>query len=459
MDERKHGGSFRDPDGFVFFDKGVLYRQVNARCREDFDALMQSGLYDDLVAGGLLVEHENVDRSLAATDEAYAVLRPRLVPFVSYPHEWCFSQLKAAALATLEIQKRALGRGMSLKDGSAFNVQFVGTRPVFIDTLSFERYREGAPWVAYRQFCQHFLAPLALMSAVDARLNQLFRAHLDGVPLDLAASLLPFRTRLRPSLLTHIHLHARFQRRYEGRTEKLPRRAGVSRTQLLGIVDSLEGAVRSLKPERRRTEWGEYYSDTNYSDEGLRRKERLVEEFLRGVPPGALWDLGANTGRFSRIAAGLGHYAISFDVDPAAVERNYVSCAAEERLDILPLVQDLANPTGAMGWAGEERMSLAQRGPAGTILALALVHHLAITNNVPFDRLADFLAGLCDTLIVEFVPREDSQIRRLLVCREDVFDGFTRNRFEEAFARRFRIVRSEGIADSLRTLYLMRKVV
>lgn len=457
MNNGKHGGSFRDPNGFIFFKEGILYRQVNARCNDDFDALMESGLYDDLVRAGLLIDHEEVSRSLAIADRAYKVIRPRPIPFVSYPHEWCFSQLRAAALATLEIQERALKHGMSLKDCSAFNVQFVGAKPVFIDTLSFERYREGEPWVAYRQFCQHFLAPLALMSSTDVRLNQLARVYMDGVPLDLASTLLPFRTRLRLPLLTHIHLHARFQRMYEGKSEKPRRRGKVSRVALSGIVDNLESAICGMKSVTRSTEWAEYYEDTNYTDGGLRCKERFVEEFLRGIEPGVVWDLGANTGRFSRIAAARGHYVVSFDVDPTAVEKNYISCVEEGRHDLLPLLLDLANPTCGMGWAGAERMSLKERGPAGTILALALIHHLAISNNVPFDRIAEFLSTLCSTLIVEFVPKDDSQVRRLLVCREDIFDEFTQKRFEESFGRFFRIVRAEKIVDSLRTLYLMQK--
>ena len=346
--------------------------------------------------------------------------------------------------------------GMSLKDCSAFNVQFDGGAPLFIDTLSFERYREGAPWVAYRQFCQHFLAPLALMSYTDVRLNQLFRVYIDGIPLDLASSLLPLRTRLKFSILTHVHLHARYQARYEGETESPRRRGKVSRTALLGIVDSLESALRKMRWTPKGTEWAEYYADTNYTSEGLACKERLVGEFLDGLPSGTVWDLGANTGRFSRIAAGRGHYVLSFDVDPAAVELNYLACATDGVSNILPLLLDLTNPTSGMGWAGAERMSLTERGPADIALALALVHHLAISNNLPFERIAEFLAGVCGTLIVEFVPKDDSQVRRLLVSREDIFDDYTQENFEKAFGRYFEILRAERIADSLRTLYLMR---
>ncbi|MDD3642174.1 MAG: SAM-dependent methyltransferase [Candidatus Krumholzibacteria bacterium] len=430
---------------------------MNRRYAEEYDLLIGSGLYDDLTRSGLLVRHEEADLSLAAADGAYRVLRPDTVPFISYPHEWCFSQLKDAALTTVAIQKRALEHGMSLKDCSAFNVQFNRGRPVFIDTLSFERFVEGRPWAAYRQFCQHFLAPLALARYRDIRLVQLFRVYLDGIPLDLASELLPLRTRFSPSLLMHIHMHARFQSRYGSRTEKPSGRGTVGFKAQMGLVESLESAVAGATWKASGTEWVEYYEDTNYSRPGLDDKERLVAEYIDAIGPGVVWDLGANTGRFSRIASDRGHGVISFDIDAAAVEKNYLELASDGDGDILPLVLDLANPTSGMGWAGEERKSLEERGPAEIVMALALIHHLAISDNLPFDVIAGFFSRICRHLIVEYIPKEDSQVRRLLVCREDIFGSYTREEFEKAFRRFFRIERAERITDSERVLYLMRR--
>jgi ribosomal protein L11 methylase PrmA len=417
---------------------------------------VDSGLYEDLTRGGLLVRHEEVDGSLALTDEAFKVIRPDLVPFVSYPYEWSFSQVKEAALLTLAVQKRALEYGMSLKDATAYNVQFAGYRPVFIDTLSFERYEEGRPWVAYRQFCQHFLAPLALMSYTDIRMNQLSRVYIDGIPLDLASRLLPLRSKLRLSILTHIHVHAGYQKRYEGSAKK-PVARSMSRNALLGLVDSLEGGVRrsSYRPEG--TEWADYYSDTNYTAEGMKQKERLVEEYLDAIDPRLVWDLGANTGRFSRIASSKGRFTVSFDADPAAVELNYLECVREENEDLLPLVLDLTNPSPGGGWASRERAAIDRRGPADAILALALVHHLAISNNVPFDSMARYFAELAPSLIIEFIPKEDSQVERLLASREDIFAGYTQTGFEDSFSSFFTIDRSEHITGSGRVLYMMRR--
>ena len=217
---------------------------------------MESGLYDRLVKAGLLVPHVEAEQD-SATPEAYKIIQPEHVPFISYPYEWSFGQLKDAALATLSIQRRALKVDMSLKDASAYNIQFLRGKATLIDTLSFEMYKEGQPWVAYRQFCQHFLAPLALMAVRDVRLNQLLRVYIDGVPLDLASGLLPASTRFNFGLLTHIHLHATAQRRYSG-AEVKSRAATMSRQAMTGLIDSLDSAIRKLEWKPGGTEWGNY---------------------------------------------------------------------------------------------------------------------------------------------------------------------------------------------------------
>jgi hypothetical protein len=316
-------GSFRDPSGFLFSEGDSLYRQVNEAYRESYDQLIESGLYDHLADSGFLIRHEEVGLELARTDQAYRVLKPEVVPFVSYPYEWCFSQLKDAALLTLEVQKKALEFGMTLKDATAYNVQFVRGKPVLIDTLSFDRYDEGQPWAAYRQFCQHSLAPLALMSYTDVRLGQLSRTYIDGVPLDLASSLLPLRTRLSPALLSHIHLHARSQRHFAERTVDVKRRR-MSRLSFLGLIDNLESAVRKLKWRPQGTLWSDYREEESYQAHGLEQKKQLVIDFLEQVHPRGVWDLGANVGLFSRLASDRGIPTISFDVDPGCVEQNYL---------------------------------------------------------------------------------------------------------------------------------------
>ena len=446
--------SFRDPNGFLFDRDGVLYRQVNLLYEQEYRRLMESGLYEKLVKAGLLVPHVEVENIQAEAGQCFKVIQPERVPFISYPYEWSFGQLKDAALATLSIQKRALKVGMSLKDASAYNIQFVRAKATLIDTLSFELYKEGQPWVAYRQFCQHFLAPLALMALKDVRLNQLLRVYIDGIPLDLASELLPWRTHLNFGLMTHIHLHAGAQKKYAG--EEIRSRGGsMSKQAMDGLIENLESTIRKLAWKPGGTEWGNYYEITNYSDAAFDHKKQLVGEWTERIQPSLVWDLGANNGVFSRVAADKGPYVISWDIDPAAVEQNYRQMKAEKRDRLLPLILDLANPSPAIGWANRERGSFGERGPADLTLALAVIHHLAISNNVPLPQLAEFFAGTGKWLVIEFVPKSDSQVRKLLASRDDIFPNYRREGFEAAFAVKFRIHEAVNVKESERVLYLM----
>jgi len=447
--------SFRDPSGTVYFRGGILYRQVNRSYSEHYDRLISSGLYERLVGDGLLVRHEEADLDKGVTDGAYRVIKPDKIGFISYPYEWCFSQLKDAALCTLRIQKTCMDYGMSLKDASAYNIQFRKGRPLLIDTLSFEKYREGVPWVAYRQFCQHFLAPLALMAYRDARLSQLLRAYMDGIPLDLASRLLPARTKANPGLLTHIHLHATSQRFFSDKKVNLKGRF-MGRASILGLADSLESTVKKLNWKPHDRGWAGYYEATNYASGSMEAKKRLVQGYLAKVKPGVVWDLGANTGVFSRLAEGLGARVVSMDSDHSCVEVNYGEAKSGEK-DVLPLVIDLTNPSPDIGWENRERLSLIHRGPADAILALALVHHLALSNNLPLWKIADFLQGIGDALIIEYVPKTDSQAEGLLAMKGDIFPDYTQEAFEREFGKRYHILESTKVEGSERTLYLMRR--
>lgn len=453
----KHPASFRDPSGFLYERDGILFRQVNQTYKSDYDLLISSGLYDALLKENLLIPHEEVEVEPEESSLAYKIIRPERVPFISYPYEWCFSEIKDAALTTLQIQKVAFNHGLTLKDASAYNIQFRQGRPTMIDSLSFEAYREGEPWVAYRQFCQHFLAPLALISYVDVRLSQLMRVYIDGIPLDLASKLLPAKSKLNFSLLTHIHLHASSQMRYadkEIKKDEIQRK--MNRNALQGLIENLESGVRKLDWKPYGTEWGDYYEEThNYAASALEHKKTLVDQFLDASKPGSVWDLGANTGLFSRISSDKKIPTISFDIDPAAVELNYLNCKKEEEKDLLPLLLDLTNPSAGLGWGNRERMSFYERGPVDLVMALALVHHLAISNNVPLPHLAEFFDTLCKWLIIEFVPKSDSQVRRLLASREDIFPGYTKGGFEGAFSAHFKIREAVSVQDSDRTMYLM----
>jgi len=449
-------GSFRDPSGFMFTNGGALFRQINVSYKKHYDLLINSLLYDALVSENLLISHkeiEDVDSGIES-NLAYKIIQPDTIKFISYPYEWCFTQLKSAALATLRIQKIALDHGMTLKDASAYNMQFKDGQPTFIDTLSFEKYIDGQPWIAYKQFCKHFLAPLALMSYTDVRLNQLMQIYIDGVPLDLANKLLPFKAKLNFYLFSHISLHSKSQDYFSDKQPKF-KNLKMSKVSFLGLLDSLESAINGLKWKMPKSQWGNYYHDTNYSNQATRQKMEVIRSFMNSIKPINVWDLGSNTGLFSRISSQMGIETIAFDLDPVAVEKNYLECIRTQEKNLLPLIMDLTNPSSPIGWQNHERMSLFERGPVDTVLALAIIHHLAISENMPLLKIVNFFKMICKNLIIEFVSKEDSQVQKLLSTRADIFPNYTQEKFEEEFSKFFTIKRSIRINETKRTLYLM----
>ena len=419
---------------------------------------MKSGLYHNLVRNNLLIPHKEVKSVPFQSKQAYKIIQPEPVSFISYPYEWCFSQLKNAAFATLEIQKKALEYEMSLKDASAYNIQFCENQPALIDTLSFEKYKKGKPWVAYRQFCQHFLAPLALMSHTDIHLNKLAAIFIDGIPLDLASKLLPFKTRFNFSLFLHIHMHSKTQERFSDKHlhEKYKSQKTMSELSMHGLIDSLKTAIKKMKYNPDKSHWVNYYKDNNYYSKSFEHKKQIVGDFLKKTKPEIVWDMGANTGVFSRIACGSGVHVIAFDMDPDVVEINYRECIKNKETYLLPLVIDLNNPSPNIGWANTERMTLMERGPGDTVMALALLHHLAVSNNLGFSKIAEFFSSICKSLIIEFIPKDDSQVQRLLSSREDIFPDYNQKYFEKIFRNYFHIKESGKIKDSKRIIYLMK---
>jgi ribosomal protein L11 methylase PrmA len=453
--------SWRDPWGFVYRRNGVLLRQVNDRAAEEWYAFSESALATQLASQGRLLPWEPAPIEEAADSEhAVAVIKPEQLDFISWPYEWTFGELKSAALLTLDVQLAAIEAGFSLRDASAYNVQFRGVTPILIDHLSFERLPQGKPWVAYRQFCEHFLAPLALMARVDPRLGRMLRDHLEGVPLDLAARLLPGSTRFRLGLGAHIHLHARSMRR-NADAGLSAKEASLSTTRLRQLVESLRGTVEGLRWEPSGTEWAEYadVSHESYAsgDGKSSEKAKLVRRLLGPGEGRVCWDLGANTGAFSAVAAEAGYRVFAFDADLAAAERHFQALREAGRTDTTPLVMDLADPSPAQGWRERERNGLVERANADVVLALALIHHLAIGRNVPLPMVLELFADMAADAIVEWVPRDDPMVKRMLASREDVFDDYTEDGFRRAAEARFEVVAREPIEGSGRVLYSLRR--
>lgn len=437
--------SFRDPSGFVFEKDGKIFRQINFSYQENYDYLMSSGLYEKLIEKGWLISHEEIDTT--AEKDAYKTILPEQIPFISHPYEWCFSQLKDAALLTLQIQHVALEYGMWLKDASAFNIQFLRGKPIFIDTLSFEKIEEGKPWPAYRQFCEHFLAPIALMHYLKEHFCSLFQIYPDGIPLSFANSLLPIKSKLNLGTLFHIHLNEK---------ALTASHSAKKESKLLG-KKSLKNLARNLKETiqkfqwKPKSEWVNYYEELNA--DYTNHKIELVSVLLQKIEPKIVWDFGSNDGKFSRIATSQNSLTISMDSDPACVESNYLQVKKESHEFLLPLVLDIAGPSPAIGWENHERQSLIERGPVDLAMALALVHHLRIGNNVPFEKIAAFFSKTCKHLLIEFIPKSDERIQQMLTHRKDVFGDYSQENFENAFTRYFKFEQQQSIKNSPRKLY------
>ncbi len=447
----KEESSFKDPDAGVFVENGIYIRKIYERYRPEYEKLMQSGLYENLTAAHLLVKHEEIRRG-----EDCIVIKPEQV-FVSYPWEWCFSQLKDAALATLKIQQTALEFDMSLKDANCFNIQFLNNKPLLIDTSSFENYEEGSAWVAYRQFCENFIAPLALMAYTDLNLNGLFLMNINGIPLELTSKLLPFKTKFNLNLFTHIHLHCRMQNKYSDNSKKVTN-IKISKMQLQNIIKNLQSTVESINLPKYETEWGDYYSFTNYTEKSFEEKKKIIDNFRNIINPEIVWDFGSNTGIFSRIFSDNGSKVIAFDIDKMAIEKNYLKIKHDKETNIFPLVSDLSNPSPSLGWANKERKSLSQRASnVDLILALALIHHLRFTCNIPFENMAEYFSSISRYMIIEFVDKQDSKVQKMLLNRKDVFDDYTQENFESVFGKHYNFIKKEKISDTARTLYLMEK--
>jgi hypothetical protein len=443
--------SFRDPAGFVIEDEGIFKRVVTPRGVEHYRRYMESGLHAELVQNHLVLDH--FEAQPLERPDCSELLIPEQIPYISYAYEWTFDQLRDAALLTLEVQERALARGMTLKDASSFNVQFRGSTPVFIDTLSFEILRE-APWVAYEQFCRQFYAPLALISYCSPHLGRYLQVDLEGLPLRLVSRLLPASSLLRSGPLLHILLHARAQAKNPASNLE---HQGRSAADVRNLVASLRRAIMALRPPRYAKGWTEYYPDgAFYSAQAQASKRCGALSLAERAQASRVFDLGANTGLYAKELAERGATCIAFDSDPGCVSQLYLEQRGRPGSRILPLVIDLVNPSPALGFGLNATLGMFERGEAGLVLCLGLLHHLRITANLPLGRVAEVLARLGRWLLIEFVPLTDPAVRTL-TRRIDDFADLHPEAFLAAFRSRFVLQGAAAVADTDRVLYLFER--
>ncbi len=450
-DSMRHPASFRDPCGFVFRHSDTVYRAVLTAGLADYELLIQSGLYAKLQQHGWMIDHEELADS-GLMPGAAKVLKPRQLSFWSYPYEWSFHQLKAAALRTLGLVRTGLEHGMMLKDANANNIQFSGGQALLIDSLSFERYEEGKAWQAFRQFCEHFLYPLLVFRQHPQLPPSFLMAFPDGISSQLTASLLPWKQRLSWNHQLYVFLAASLSKK-QG---KPTRNIRISQKKILQNVAQLESFIQKLEPNKKQAVWSNYYEETILSTAYLESKKITVSEILEHLKPECVIDAGCNTGSFSMLAVAHTQEVVAFDADADSVDLFFQELSSSKNQKIQTLVAGLTNPTPALGWANAERSTLLARLHGDLVMALALVHHIAIGNNVPLANISELFAGMSKRwLLIEFVPKQDPKTQLLLQAREDIFSDYDQASFEAAFAQHFQILKRIELPHSSRTLYLM----
>lgn len=449
-------GSFRDPGGRVYSDGTRIFRTVNQPNAEAYEQARDSGLLARLAERDLLLGSKERDRTLVGEEGKAAVhlLEHPRIPFISYPYEWSASLLRKAALHHLDTQLEALGRGFTLSDATAYNVQFVGPNPVFIDHLSFRPYRDGEIWAGHRQFCMQFLNPLIMWSRLGIAPNNWYRGSQEGIAPEDLAPLLRMRDRLNFTILTHVIAQATLQRRSirAGTTAGKHRAAQLPKASYQGMLEGLRNFVANTAARKEATVWGEYAGNNSYGDAEAEAKRAFVQAMTAAVKPGLMFDLGCNSGDYSiaSLEAGAG-YVVGFDFDFGALE-TALSRAEEGKHRFLPLWLDAANPSPSQGWGQAERKGLKERSGADALVALAFIHHIAIGKNVPLDMVVDWIIAMAPHGVIEFPPKDDPMVQRLLSQRDDIFPDYTEQTFRAAVERRARIVAEKHLAPGGRLL-------
>lgn len=459
IDINIHPASFRDPAGFVFTVDGIHYRQVNKFYSFRYDYLHHCGLYDRLTGQGLMIPYTEAPLDLAQSADAYNILLPRQIPRITYASEWCPEQLRDAALLTLRIQRLAMDHGMTLKDATPFNIQFENGKPVFIDTLSLDLYEKAKPWIAYRQFCECFLFPLYLHRYTQTGTHKIATAWPDGIPASVTGRLLPFRSRWNAGAWLHVFLQNKVSSRKPPTDESNLR---FSKPKLSRLIDHLQSilsrpaspAETSAKAGPNSTAWSNYYRETILGPAYLEAKQQLFRGYLQHIEFADALDLGCNDGLFSKIIAETGAPVIAVDSDWPCIDKLY----RDHPDNILPLCIDLANPTPATGFRNTERASFTDRATSDLVTALALVHHLALSSNIPLPLIADYFDQLTRKyLIIEFVPASDIKAQQLTARKTTQPHNYDIENFESAFSRHFRIEKKDRIPGTERQLYLLKK--
>lgn len=457
---RSDPGSFRDPASTVLRDGDRVLRGLGAEATAAFEATGATTAYREAVAAGRIVGTRRLDPGEVPAELAgrfEAVLEHEAIPFISYPYEWSFSMLQDAGALHLELLLASLEEGITMKDGYSFNLQFRGAEPTFIDVGSFEPVRPG-PWIGYRQYCQTFLYPLMLEAHLGVPFQRTLLGHLDGIPPQEMAKLLRGTKKYRKGVFRNVTVQAAADRRFDrgGRqTQEDLAASGFGAELNKALTKKLLRTTTALRSERSESAWVAYRNTCSYSDADREAKERFIREVVADRRPQTAWDLGANDGVYARIVAERSEQVLAVDYDDVTVDAMYRSFKADGVRNILPLVMNLVDPSPARGWRNGERRAFTERGRPDLVLALALIHHLALAANVPLPQIVEWFAEIGGTLVVEFVEPGDPMADRLLGNKAaGLFPDYRIEEFERLLGERYQVTSHLRLPSGGRTLYV-----
>jgi len=458
-DTFKESSSFRDNFGSVYHSNGNILRTVNKVAEKNFHTLNEKNIFKESIDKGFLIDFEILDKDQHpdSLKDYNIILKAQKISFISYPYEWTFNQLKDAAIHHLNFQIFLLKLNCVLRDASAFNIQFYKGKPVFIDIMSLEEYKNGEYWSGYKQFCENFLNPLLLGHLKNIKHNDLFRGSIEGLDTVLLNKLLSFKDKISFNIFTHVVLQSKFLQQDinnpKATREKKNKLKKFKKTSYLYMLNQLKTWISKLKLKENKSIWGKYEKCNTYTEKSLSEKEKIVSQFVKKIQPNKLIDLGCNNGQFCKIALENGaKEVVGVDFDINAISNTY-RMSKKDNFNLLPLFIDLSNPSPNQGWRQLERQGFKERFKCDAAIALAIEHHLIIGKNVPIDEFIDWIIDFGKFGLLEFIPKEDETIKDMLSTKEDIYFDYSQKNFEKELSKKANIINTYTLADSKRILY------
>lgn len=457
-------GSYRDNFGRVFYHNNEVFRFISNQGLEEYETLKQNNIFENAIKEGYLIDFKELSSEEIKNfnnhnfNKNTKILKIKKIDYISYGYEWTFSQLRDAAIHHLDFQIKLIKENVILRDSSSFNIQFQNGKPIFIDIFSLAQYEKDKPWLGYKQFCEFFLNPLLIYNKKNINFNHLLKGSIDGVSVEDTNKILSFSNKLNLKTFIHVTLHNYLINNYTKKSLDNFTNAGakkVPKNTYISILTQLKNWIGNMRVKKDKTIWSDYMIKHTYNNDEFKLKQNKIEEFIKKEPPNKVIDFGCNNGLYSKIALNSGaKFVLGLDFDHDAITQAY-NLSKKENLNFIPLIYDAINPPTNSGWKETERKSFLKRnkGKNTYILALAFIHHLAIAKNIPLEEIINYFLSISNKGIIEFVPKSDPTVKKMLLNRVDIFDNYNQENFERLLSLKSKIISKTNITNSNRILY------